>query len=61
MDRPLKGLGSMNVVGSNASTVSTTGSPAFGLFTLGFGLLSGKTLNDCANLVSRNSRSPTAC
>ena len=55
---PLKGLGSMGVVGSNVSTVLTTGSPAFGLFMLP--PLSRKTLNDCANLVSRNSRSPTA-
>lgn len=63
MERPLKGPGLMEPgtgdPGMVVSTVSTTGSPAFGSFTLP--LLSKNTLKACANLVSRNSRSPTAC
>src|SRR5215467_8283442 len=56
---PLNGPGSIGAPGVTVSTVSTTGSPAFGSLTSP--PASRKALKACANLVSRNSRSPTAC
>src|SRR5262249_8996188 len=59
IDILLKGPGSIGAPGVTVSTVSTIGSPAFGSLTSP--PASRKALKLCANLVSRNSRSPIAC